>query len=180
MSVKRGRYLPALRWIIVKYPTRARGVIVSCSIWRWGSPFCPQVPEGQWFCADCRPKEPRRSERRTKPLAEEEEDDDYEKRSEDEEEDSEEEDSDEEEAESESESEEEEEDSKSHVLFLLLRVVEWLDCKTVVFFLSKLAEGHLNDQKLRIAHEALKACIVARETWKPHSLQAFLYGPRSS
>ena len=31
--------------------------------------FFAQVPEGQWFCGDCRPKETRRSERKKKPTA---------------------------------------------------------------------------------------------------------------
>ena len=34
-----------------------------------------QVPEGDWFCSDCRPKETRRSERRRKPVIVEEEED---------------------------------------------------------------------------------------------------------
>lgn len=75
-------------------------------------PPIKEVPEGQWFCPDCRPKESRRTERRKKPVAkDEEEDDNYEKQSENDE-DSEEEDSEDGE-ESESESESEEDDVQS-------------------------------------------------------------------
>lgn len=77
-------------------------------------PPIKEIPEGEWFCADCRPKETRKSERRKRPVAdEEEEEEEYEKQSEDEDEDSEEEDSDEKEEEAESEYESEEDEEKS-------------------------------------------------------------------
>ena len=38
--------------------------------------FPIKVPEGHWFCSDCRPKETRRGERRKRPAAKDEEDDD--------------------------------------------------------------------------------------------------------
>lgn len=74
-----------------------------------------QIPEGQWFCADCRPKETRRSERRKKPAAKEEFKEENEEHSEEKEEQSEEEDSDEghHETESKSNSEDDFEQSKT-------------------------------------------------------------------
>ncbi|KAK2567493.1 Bromodomain adjacent to zinc finger domain protein 1A [Acropora cervicornis] len=39
-------------------------------------PPIKEVPEGHWFCSDCRPKETRRGERRKRPAAKDEEDDD--------------------------------------------------------------------------------------------------------
>lgn len=71
-----------------------------------------QVPEGQWFCADCRPKETRRSERRKKPAAREELEEESEEESEEKEEESEEEDSDKDDHETESKSNSEEDDSE--------------------------------------------------------------------
>lgn len=72
-------------------------------------PPIKEVPEGQWFCADCRPKEPRRSDRRKRPITKEEEMDDEGANRSEEDKNSEDEDSDydeEEEVESESESDE--------------------------------------------------------------------------
>lgn len=81
--------------------------------------MCEQIPEGEWFCSDCRPKETRRSERRKRPLADDEEREEvYGKRSGDKEEDSEDDSDQDEEEESESESEDDEEQSKKLILTL--------------------------------------------------------------
>lgn len=83
-----------------------------------------QVPEGQWFCADCRPKETRRSERRKRPAGKEEFEDESEEQSEEKEQESKEEDSDEDnETESKSNSEDDSEQSKA-----LLSFVFYLAC----------------------------------------------------
>ena len=65
-----------------------------------------QIPEGDWFCQDCRPKETRRSYRR-RPVVQESEDEEEEADSNDEEEEDEEEESSEEESGEESEEESE-------------------------------------------------------------------------
>ncbi|KAL9952948.1 hypothetical protein ACROYT_G040281 [Oculina patagonica] len=75
-------------------------------------PPIKEIPEGQWFCADCRPKETRRSERRRKPEAKEEDEEEDERKSAEEEEESEEEEASEEEEDDDSESDSEEEESE--------------------------------------------------------------------
>lgn len=70
-------------------------------------PPIKEVPEGQWFCADCRPKETRRSERRKKPAVNDENEEEENEQSKEEEEESEEV-SDEDEADSKSNSDQDE------------------------------------------------------------------------
>ena len=101
-----------------------------------------QIPEGQWFCADCRPKETRRSERGKKPAAKEELEEESEEQSEEKEEGSKDEDSDED-NDTESKSNSDDDDSEqskallSCVLFSVLNQVYFFRFVSTLNFLKR-------------------------------------------